>query len=256
MKRYALVGVAVGLVLTFSLAFAESVSVSGPNNSTTSPLFDNVTVSGTVGSNIVSANELQGVVWKRAAGSTNYINLHNVAGIEINAGESGQVVVGSGTLSNSFAAGTAGSGTGYTTNSVGIIPFKVHKITVTEAALDNAATSDEVIWIVQAKTRVIRVIADVTQTFSGGGITDMDVTCGTTAGGNQYLLTHDVDTAIGTYGDVAAEIGAGLLSATVADIPSWSATTSVQCRFTCVGANCTAATQGSVTYYIEHLVYP
>lgn len=162
----------------------------------------------------------------------------------------------SGGVFNTLAIGTAGSGTGFTTNSTGAVVHQVHKITVTEAALDAAATSDETIWTVAAKTRVLRVIADVTATFANGGITDMDVTCGTTAGGNQYLISFDVDTATGTYGDAAAEIGAGLLSATVADIPSWSGTTAVQCRFTCAGANCDQATTGSVTFYIEHLVYP
>lgn len=153
-------------------------------------------------------------------------------------------------------AGTAGSGTGFTTVATGQMVHSVHKITVTNAALDVAATSDETIWTVPAKTRVLRMIADVTTTFSGGGITDMDVVCGPSAGSNGYLVTFDVDTAIGTYGDVAAEIGANLLSATYADIPSWSATTAIICRFTCAGANCSAATQGSATFYIEHLVYP
>lgn len=153
--------------------------------------------------------------------------------------------------------GTAGSGTGFTVNATSNLAHRVHKITVTEAALAAAAgTEDETIWTVPAKTRVLRMIADVTATFTGPAITDVDVTCGTSAGGNQYLVSFDVDTATGVYGDAAAEIGAGLLSATVADIPSFSATTAVQCRFTCTGANCSVMTTGSMTIYIESLVFP
>ncbi len=152
--------------------------------------------------------------------------------------------------------GTAGSGTGYTMNQTSTLAHQVHKITLINTALDAAATSDETVWTVPAKTRILRMVADVTATFSGGGITDMDVTCGPTAGSAGYLVSFDVDTATGVYGEVAAEIGANLLSATFADIPSWSATTAIICRFTCAGANCNAATQGSMTLEIEHMVYP
>lgn len=156
---------------------------------------------------------------------------------------------------NLIGNGTAGSGTGYTVVYTGQVAHRVHALTLTEAALDAAATSDETIWGAVAQRRILRVIADVTQTFSGGGITDMDVVCGPTAGSNGYLITFDVDTAIGTYGETAAEIGADLLSATYADV-DWGGTSPVICRFTCAGANCDAATQGSMTIYIEHLIYP
>lgn len=164
-------------------------------------------------------------------------------------------------LAPKSAPGTAGSGTGFTTNYTNAIVHRVHKITVTEAALAAAAgTEDETIWTIPAKTRVLRMIAEVTQTFSGGALTNVTMTCGTSAGGNQYLVGGaqcDVGiTETPVCGDVAADIGAGLTSATVADIPSFTGTTAIQCRFTCTGANCVAATTGSVTFYIEHLVYP
>lgn len=172
------------------------------------------------------------------------------------ASSDGTTVTFAGTIAVGTNAGTPGSGTGFTTNNTGQVVHAVHKITIGEAALDAAGTSDETIWTVPAKTRVLRMVADVTATFSGGAITDMDVVCGPSAGSNGYLISFDVDTAIGTYGEVAAEIGANLLSATYADIPSWSTTTAIICRFTCGGGNCDTATQGSMTLYIEHLVYP
>lgn len=152
-------------------------------------------------------------------------------------------------------AATPNVTTGYTTLASGQIVHKVYEITLAETALTGASPEDETVITFNAKTRILRVIADVTQTFSGGGITDMDVTCGSAAGGNQYLISFDIDTATGTYGDVAAEIGASLLSATVADVPTWAGGGTMSCRFTCTGANCSAATQGAMTFYIEVVTY-
>lgn len=152
-------------------------------------------------------------------------------------------------------AGTAGSGTGITVNYTAALQRFVHKITIAETALTGAATTeDETIWTLPAKTKVTRMIADVTQVFAGGTITDFDVTCGTSAGGNQFLVTFDIDTAIGTYGDAEAELGTGLAGG-IGSV-NWGGTTVVQCRFTSVGGNVVAATTGSMTLYIEGVLYP
>lgn len=171
----------------------------------------------------------------------------------------GQCGTGSGTpLAAGPNPGVAGSGTGFTSNANSYIVHKVDKITVDRTALTAAATTQDItFWTVPAKTRVLREIADVTQAFDDGAgpISAVTMTCGTTAGGSQYLNSGSVF-AVTTLGDVAAEIGAGLLSATVADIPSFSTTTAVQCRFTSTGGNLSTLTTGSVTYYLELLVYP
>lgn len=169
--------------------------------------------------------------------------------------ETGRISTG-GQLQMTAGNGTAGSGTGITVNATGTIRPFVHKITVAETALAAAATSDITLWTVPAKTRMLRLVAAVTAQHTGGGVTAVDVTCGTSAGGNQYLLSFDADAAAATFGDVAAEIGAGLLSATVADIPSFSGTTAVQCRYTCTGGNCDLLTAGSTTFYLEGVTYP
>lgn len=157
-----------------------------------------------------------------------------------------------------YNAGTAGSGTGYTTNATGALVTKVHKVTMLRTALTNAATTeDENIWLMPAKTRVLRVVADVTAGFddAAGPISAVTMTCGITAGGAEYLASGSVFTA-NTRGDAAAEIGANLLSATVADIPSMSSTTQIQCRFTSTGGNLSTLTTGAVTFYIIHEVLP
>ncbi len=153
-------------------------------------------------------------------------------------------------------AGTAGSGTGITVNNTAAVRTFVHKITVAETALTAAATTQDVtLWTVAAKTKITRVIAQTTVGFTGGTIAAATITCGSAAGGAQYILSGSVFAA-SVLGDVVAEIGAGLVSATLADIPSFSTTTDISCRFTTVGDDVVNATAGSVTFYIEGSVYP
>lgn len=167
-------------------------------------------------------------------------------------------VANGGFLSLLTNAGTTGSGTGYTTNSTGYATHRINKITITRAALTNAATTeDETPWTLAAKTRVVRIIVDVTQAFDDGAgpISAVTITCGPSAGSAAYVASSSVFT-INTIGDVAAEIGAGLTSATIADIPSFSATTAISCRFTSTGGNLSTLTTGSATFYIVIEVYP
>ncbi len=160
---------------------------------------------------------------------------------------------------NASSIGTAASGTGITANYSGAIKDWVHKVTVINTALAAAGTSDVTLAVTPVNSRIVRVTADVTQVFTGGALSAMTVMCGNTAGGNQYLLANSVFTAQNTWGDVAAEVGAGLLTATWADFGTSAAgvpgAITVQCRFTCTGANCSAATQGSVTFYVEGVTY-
>lgn len=156
--------------------------------------------------------------------------------------------------------GTAGSGTGITISNNGYIRPFVHKLVISRTALTAAGTTDLTVWTTGAVTRLIRVVAVVGTTFTGGGLTAVTFQCGSAAGGNQYLLAGSVFTAVTTLGDVAAEIGAGLTSATVADFGALSAGSpdaiTISCRFTCTTANCSAATQGSLNLYIEGVAYP
>jgi hypothetical protein len=164
-----------------------------------------------------------------------------------------------GTYQNLATVGTAASGTGITAVYSGAVRRFVHKVTVTNAAMTAAGTTDITLAVTPTNARIERVLAEVTQVFSGGALSAVAVTCGKSAGGNEYLLSHSQLSATGAFGDVVAEMGAGLVSATLADMGTVSAgvpgAITVQCRYTCTGANCNAATQGSTTYYVEGVVY-
>lgn len=169
-------------------------------------------------------------------------------------------VFSDGTYSNIGAtAGTAGSGTGITTGYTSAVRQWVHKQTIDRTALTAAATTDLTVWTTLTNTRLTRVFANVTQVFTGGALSAMTFQCGKSAGTNEYLVGGSVFAAQTTLGDVQAEIGAGLLSATLADMGTPAAgvpgAIAISCRFTCTGANCSVATQGSLTLYIEGVTY-
>lgn len=162
------------------------------------------------------------------------------------------------TLSMTALAGTAGSGTGIVVNGTALEQTVLHKVTIDFTAVQAAAlTADVVLWTLPVKSRVLRVVADVTTKFIGGAIATCAMTCGSSAGGNQFLLSGNVFTAAITLGDGQAELGAGVVGGTgfSSDL-SWAAATPVQCRFTSTVANLSALTQGSVTFYIESVIYP
>jgi hypothetical protein len=168
----------------------------------------------------------------------------------------GPYVVGSDLFLDAAIVGTAPSGTGITVDSKLAQRDAVAKVTITEAALTAAATTQDVtVWTVPAKTRVRRLVVQTTTGFTGGTIAAMTLSCGSTAGGVDYLLAGSVFSA-GVLGDGFAEIGAGLLSATLADIPSMTSSTAISCRFVATGDNVVNATAGSLTLYLELSPYP
>lgn len=164
-----------------------------------------------------------------------------------------------GTYQNLATVGTAASGTGVTANYSGAVRTFLHKVTVTSAAMTAAATTDITIALTPTNSAVRRMKADVITKFIGGALTAVTLVCGNAAGGNQYLLSGDIFTNPIVLGDGFAEVGAGVAPATWADFGTAAAGTNgaitVQCRFTCTTANCNAATQGSVTFYVEGVTY-
>jgi hypothetical protein len=159
-------------------------------------------------------------------------------------------------LTTTSVIGTAGSGIGITTNNSAQVVSFCHKITIAETALTAAATTQDItLWTVPAKTQITRVIAETTTGFTGGTIAAMVVTVGKSAGGVEYLASGSVFAA-GVLGDVVAEMGAGLKSATLDDFPNFSGAGTISCRFTATGDNVVNATAGSVTFYILGNVLP
>ena len=153
--------------------------------------------------------------------------------------------------------GTAGSGAGITVNvTSSAARHFVHKITVTEAALTEAdGEQDVVLWTVQAKTKIVRVVADVTAAFTGGTISAFTISVGPAGTETTYLDAGNAFAGAAVYGDADGELGTSL-EGLQGHIPSWSGTTAIEARFTATGDNVVNATAGSVTFYIEGFVYP
>lgn len=161
-----------------------------------------------------------------------------------------------GNYSNTALNGTAGSGTGITVNATSLAREFCHKITVTEAALSDAdGEQDIVLWTVPAKTKITRVICDVTAAFTGGTIAAFTISVGPAGSETAYLDAGNAFAGAATYGDADSELGASL-EGLQGHIPSWSGTTAIEARFTATGDTVAAATAGSATFYIEGVVYP
>lgn len=157
-------------------------------------------------------------------------------------------------LEGASLVGTPPTGTGISTLAKGVLPTICHKVRVDYNACTAAATTqDMTLWTAPAGFVVERVIGKVNTVFAGTAITDVDITVGHTAGGAEYLVSFDADTAALLVGDVVAEIGAGLVDATRADVKVTSnafVATTIQCRFTTVGGNLAAMTSGQVDFWI------
>lgn len=146
---------------------------------------------------------------------------------------------------------TAGAGT---VNAAAAVQRSLYKSTLTFANFSAAAlTADATIATLPAKVRLTGIIADVTTAFTGGAVTAATMTCGKTAGGNEYIVSFNVFAAAILIGDADAELGASITRAGSiqgGDLPSWTVTTAVQCRLTTTDANTSALTAGTVVYYL------
>lgn len=163
---------------------------------------------------------------------------------------------------------TAGSGTGITVNVTGAVRTLAYKVTVSYTAMTcNATTCDVTLATLPAKAKVLGIVADLVTPFVCAQTcttATLSITAGKTAGGAEYLASFDADAAAATFGDALAETGAALLVAAATqggDLPSWSATTTLQIRMTSAVGNLATAgvtnlNAGSVTFYVATLVWP
>lgn len=159
-------------------------------------------------------------------------------------------------LSNSGVIGTPTTGTGITVNSQGYLRSMVNKVTYTEAVLTAAATTqDFTIWTLPTRSRVIRLVVESTVGFTGGAISNMQIRCGSAAGGTNYLVDNQIFSA-NVGGNGVAEIGSDLIPTTWADFTSFAGTGIVSCRFTSTSDNVVNATAGSVSIWVEFVAYP
>ena len=160
----------------------------------------------------------------------------------------------SGDIQSSPRLITSGTGTGLTVNDAGSLNRQVYKVTVTYAAFAAAAlTGDKTIATLPAKTKIVGFYADTTTKFTGGSVSAASLTVGKSAGGVEYIATHDVFTAAIVRGLADADMGTELTRAAAIQggaLVNWTAATDVSARLTTVTANTNALTAGSVTFYI------
>jgi hypothetical protein len=154
---------------------------------------------------------------------------------------------------------TAGAGTGLTVNSTGHFTRQIYKVTVTYDGFAAAAlTADHTIATLPAKTKIVGFYADTTVPFTGGGVTAAALTVGKSAGGVEYIATHDVLSGAVTKGLADADMGTELTRAAAIQggaVVNWAATTPVSARLTTVTANTDQLTAGSCTFYIVTEIY-
>ena len=157
---------------------------------------------------------------------------------------------------------TPGSGTGVTLVNTGTIPGEPYIITIGSTQFVTAGiTHDVTIGTLPVKTRLTAIYADLTQTFACATVctsSTLQLSVGTAAGGQQYLVLWDADAATTQRGVLDAELGTSINRANAiqgAHLPSWSATQAVSMRLTSVTGNLgngtvTNLSQGSVTVYL------
>lgn len=155
--------------------------------------------------------------------------------------------------------GTKGSGTGITAGTPSALRTVLHKVTVTEAALTDEDTSQAVtIWTVPAKTRILRVVADVTAAFTGGGNTACTLQVGISGGdADAYLAAFDCFSGATTKGLVEADLGVALGNggSGVGAFPDFTGAKAIDAQFDSTTGTVAGLTAGSVTFYIECVTY-
>ena len=168
------------------------------------------------------------------------------------------------TIPHPTGAITCGSAAGVTCTDYGGIAV----ITVASTGCIAAAvTCDFTLATLPAKVRVTTVVATVTTTFACTATcttATLSATVGKTAGGNEYLLSFDLDAAVATFGDAGTETGTSLAATGVflgGDILPFDATTTFQTRVTSAAGNlgdgaATNLSQGSLTVYLEYTLFP
>ena len=164
-----------------------------------------------------------------------------------------------GVFSTDYNAGsrliTAGTGTGLTVDTAGALNRQVYKVTVDYTGFSSAGslTADHTIATLPAKTKIVGFYADTTIPWVGTGVTAVALTVGKSAGGVEYIATHDVKTAAITIGLADADMGTELTRAAAIQggaVVNWSGTTPVSARITTTTAHTDDLTAGSTTFYI------
>ncbi|MCR4340645.1 MAG: hypothetical protein NUW01_12260, partial [Gemmatimonadaceae bacterium] len=163
------------------------------------------------------------------------------------------------------------AGADVTVVNAGEVRRVTYKATVTAttclAAFAAAAlTADCTIGTLKAKTKLIGVYADVTAAFTCSGTCTGTKTigAGVSAGGVEILAAGLNVAATGQLGLLDADLGTGMTRAAQIQggyLNSWPSTTPVIVRFTSGTGNwgdaaATYVNAGSITFYLDTIVYP
>jgi hypothetical protein len=139
----------------------------------------------------------------------------------------------------------------------GAVNRRLYKITKAFAAWKalaaNSLTADMTILVMPAKTKIVAIYSDTTQTYAGTGITAATIVIGKSAGGGEYIASHDVLSAVVTKGLADADMGTEMTQAAKiqdGSVVDWANPITVTARLTTTDAHTDDLTAGSTTFYI------
>jgi hypothetical protein len=132
---------------------------------------------------------------------------------------------------------------------------RLYKITTAFSAYSAAAlTGDKILVVLPAKTKIVGFYADTTTKYTGGAVSAATLVVGKSAGGGEYIASHDVFTAAIVKGQADADMGTELTRVAAIQggaLVDWTTAITVYARLTTTDANTSALTAGSTTFYIE-----
>ena len=150
---------------------------------------------------------------------------------------------------------TVASGTGIAIGSNGVLKNGCYTVTVTYTAFGTGAstTGDKVIATLPAKARITSIISDTRFNYWATDASAIDLRIGTTTGGQELIVDHDVRNGAVTAGLADADLGTSINRANAVQgghMPSWSTTTDISARITITGDDLDGMTGGQTDVYI------
>jgi len=142
---------------------------------------------------------------------------------------------------------------GLTVGAIGAVTRTYQTVVIPYTAFQAAAlTKDLTTFTVPVRSKIVGIYADTTVAFAGPAGT-LNLRVGSTSGGQELLLDHDVKTAAVTKGLADADLGASITRAAAIQggtVTSWGANTDLYTRLTSSSGNLDGLTAGSVTLYV------
>jgi hypothetical protein len=140
-------------------------------------------------------------------------------------------------------------------SSLGLMSNACHLVTIPYTAINtNASTNNILVFNCPPRTKIIGVIADITQAFSGGAIATINGRLGSSITAQDLVKQFSL-AATAQFGLLDADLGTSLARATrVIDdgfCGAWASYTPIYFEAISTGANLVALTQGSMNLYVS-----